>query len=78
MKPRLGFAALTGLMLAVAACGSGSGQAGTTLPASSVPETAAAQPGPAAPDVVLQLDDGSTFSSANASRPILYVFWAEW
>ena len=68
-------AVLTALAVA---CGSGEAEptaapvAETTLP------PAAPAPGPVAPAVTLQLDDGSTFVSAEAVRPALYVFWAEW
>lgn len=67
---------MAGLLALVAACGSG--QAETTVPPAA--ETAAPSPaeGPAAPAVTLELDDGSTFVSAEAVRPTLYVFWAEW
>jgi len=34
--------------------------------------------GPVAPDVTLDLDDGSTFVLADAQRPVMFVFWAEW
>ena len=34
--------------------------------------------GPAVPDVTLELDDGTTFVLADASRPVMLVFWAEW
>ena len=78
MKPRIGFATAIGLMLAVAACGSGSEPAGTASSAPPVQETPSAPSGPAAPAVSLQLDDGSSFNSSQAVRPTLYVFWAEW
>lgn len=70
--------ACAGLLALAAACGSG--RAETTLaPAgeAAVPSSAPAE-GPAAPAVTLELDDGSTFVSAEAVRPTLYVFWAEW
>ena len=34
--------------------------------------------GPLAPNVTLDLDDGSTFVLADAERPVMFVFWAEW
>ena len=34
--------------------------------------------GPDAPDVTFELDDGSTFVLADATRPVMLVFWAEW
>ena len=45
--------------------------------------TAATEPavvpeGPPVPAVTLELDDGTTFVSTEAARPVLYLFWAEW
>ena len=45
--------------------------------------TAATEPavvpeGPQVPAVTLELDDGTTFVSTEAARPVLYLFWAEW
>jgi hypothetical protein len=34
--------------------------------------------GPMAPVVTLELDDGSTYTLADAQRPVMFVFWAEW
>lgn len=34
--------------------------------------------GRAVPDVTLELDDGTTFVLADAQRPVMLVFWAEW
>lgn len=72
------WAALAGLLALAAACGSGQAEP-TVAPAgeAAVPSSAPAE-GPAAPAVTLELDDGSTFVSAEAVRPTLYVFWAEW
>ena len=54
-----------------------------TTAVAAAPDTTAAPPapvfeGPPAPAVVLSLDDGSTYASADAARPALFVFWAEW
>ena len=35
-------------------------------------------PGPAAPNVAFRLDDGTDFVLADAERPVMFVFWAEW
>ena len=43
-----------------------------------VTEPAAAPEGPPVPAVTLELDDGTTFVSTEAARPVLYLFWAEW
>ena len=34
--------------------------------------------GPRVPAVTLELDDGTFFVSTEATRPVLYLFWAEW
>lgn len=44
----------------------------------SVTEPAAVPDGPPIPAVTLELDDGTIFVTAEATRPVLYVFWAEW
>ena len=44
----------------------------------SVTEPAAVPEGPPIPAVTLELDDGTVFVTAEATRPVLYVFWAEW
>lgn len=41
-------------------------------------EPAAVPEGPPVPAVTLELDDGTTFVSTEAARPVLYLFWAEW
>jgi len=28
--------------------------------------------------LTLELDDGTTFVTTEATRPVLYLFWAEW
>ena len=51
----------------------------TIAPApSAVAEPIVVREGPSVPPVTLELDDGSTFVSTEATRPVLYVFWAEW
>ena len=43
-----------------------------------VTEPPAVPEGPQVPAVTLELDDGTTFVSTEAARPVLYLFWAEW
>ena len=57
----------------------------TTVPeTTAVPETtsatepAAVPEGPPVPALTLELDDGTTFVTTEATRPVLYLFWAEW
>lgn len=52
--------------------------------AAAVPETTqATEPvavpeGPPVPALTLELEDGTTFVTTEATRPVLYLFWAEW
>ena len=42
-------------------------------------QTAAPAPGgPPVPAFTLELDDGTTFVTTEASGPVFYYFWAEW
>ena len=69
---------MAGLTVLAVACGSGGAEPTAPPIAETALPPAAPAPGPAAPAVTLQLDDGSTFVSTEAARPALYVFWAEW
>jgi hypothetical protein len=46
----------------------------TTVTADPLPQV----DGPAAPDFVLALADGSAFSLSDEQKPVYLVFWAEW
>jgi hypothetical protein len=61
---------------ATEATGSTGGEAtSTTAPATEPPPQVE---GPAAPDFVLALADGSSFSLSDEQKPVYLVFWAEW
>jgi len=55
------------------------GSSDTTGPAAYEPDAApSGVDGPAAPDFSLVLNDGSTFTLSEGSKPVYMVFWAEW
>ncbi len=56
----------------------GSAGGGETSTTASTTEPPPQVEGPAAPDFVLALDDGSTFSLTDEQKPVYLVFWAEW
>ena len=49
-----------------------------TSTTASTTEPAPQVEGPAAPDFVLALADGSSFSLTDEQKPVYLVFWAEW
>ena len=57
---------------------------GTAAPSDSAPDAseddtrALVAEGPDVPGVLLALDNGETLDVANADRPLMLVFWAEW
>jgi len=55
--------------------GGGGEDPSTTLGTSAAPPQIE---GPAAPDFVFALADGSSFSLSDQQKPVYLVFWAEW
>ena len=55
--------------------GAGGEDTSTTLGVTAAPPQIE---GPAAPDFVFALADGSSFSLSDEQKPVYLVFWAEW